>query len=98
MYSGIVKTDISDHFAVFCLLKTNFEQSNIKNIVVKRDINEASIERLKCLFNIIDWGLVTQTSLPSDSFNIFLEKFVQIYDQAFPERKIEIKARNFDSP
>ena len=31
LHSGIVKTD----FAVFCLLKTNFEQSNIKNIVIK---------------------------------------------------------------
>ena len=44
LHSGIVKTEISDHFAVFCLLKTNFEQSNIKNIVIKRDIKEASIE------------------------------------------------------
>ena len=35
LHSGIVKTDISDHFAVFCLLKTNFEQSNVKNIVIK---------------------------------------------------------------
>ena len=27
--SGIIKTDISDHFAVFSLLKTNLEQTNI---------------------------------------------------------------------
>ena len=86
--SGFVKTDVSDHFVVFCLLKTNFEQSNIKSIIVKRDINEASIEHFKSLFNSIDWDLVTQTLLPNDSYNIFLEKFVQIYDQAFPERKI----------
>ena len=52
--SGIGKTDISDHFAVFCLLKTNFEQSNIKNIVIKGDINEASIAHFKSLFNSID--------------------------------------------
>ena len=97
MHSGIVKTDISDHFAVFCLLKTNFEQSNIKNIVIKRDINEASIEHFKSLFNSINWDLVTQTSLPNDSYNIFLEKFVQIYDQALPERNIKIKAKNLGS-
>ena len=42
LHSGIVKTDISDHFAVFCLLKTNFEPSNIKNIIIKRDMNKAS--------------------------------------------------------
>ena len=28
----------------------------------------------------------------------FLEKFVQIYDQALPERKIKIKAKNLVSP
>ena len=52
-----MKTDISDHFAVFCLLKTSFEQSNIKNIIAKRDIKEASIEHFKSLFNSIDWDL-----------------------------------------
>ena len=97
LHSGIVKTDISDHFAVFCLLKTNFEQLNIKKIIVKRDINEASIEHFKSLFNSIDWNLVTQTSLPNDSYNIFLEKFERIYGQAFPERKIEIKPKNLVS-
>ena len=71
MHSGIVKTDISVHFAVFCLLKTNFEQSNIKYIIVKRDINKASVEHFKSLFNSIDWDLVTQTSLPNDSYVTF---------------------------
>ena len=83
---------------MLCLLKTNFAQSNIKNIFIKGDINEASIEHFKSLFNSIDWELVTQTSLPNHSCNIFLEKFVQIYDQTFPERKIEIKAKNLVSP
>ena len=76
----------------------NFEQWNIKNIIVKRDIYEARIEHFKSLINSIDWGLVTQTSLPNDSYNIFLEMFLQIYDQAFPQRKIEIKPKNFVSP
>ena len=66
LHSGIVKTEISDHFAVFYLLKSNFEQSNIKNIIIKRDINEASIEHLKSLFNSIDWDSITQTLLPHD--------------------------------
>ena len=98
LHSGLVKADISDHFAVFCLLKTNFEQSNMKNIVTKRDINEASIKHFKSLFNSIDWDLVTQISLPSHSDSIFLERFVQIFDQTFPERKLEINAKNLVSP
>ena len=94
MHSGIVKTDIRDHFAVFCLLKTKSEQTS-RTLLLRRD--EASIEHFKSLFNSIDWNLVTQTSLPNDSYNIFLEKIFQIYDQAFPERKSEIKPKNLVS-
>ena len=74
LHSGIVKTDISDRFALFYLLKSNFEQSSTKNIVIKRDINETSIEHFKSIFNSIDWDLVTQTLLPNDSCNIFFRK------------------------
>ena len=38
--SGLIKTDICDHFAVFYLLKINLEQANIKKAIIKRDINE----------------------------------------------------------
>ena len=94
MDNGIVKTDIRDHFAVFCLLKTKSEQTS-RTLLLRRD--KASIEHFKSLFNSIDWNLVTQTSLPNDSYNILLEKFFQIYDQAFPERKTEIKPKNLVS-
>ena len=38
--TGIIKTDITDHFAVFYLIKTNFEKTNIKKTIIERDINE----------------------------------------------------------
>ena len=38
------------------------------------------------------------TSTPDSSYNIFLDKFVKLYDIAFPERKIEIKQKNLSSP
>ena len=96
--SGIIKTDISDHFAVFSLIKTNFKQTNIKKTIIKRDINEDSMKYFKAIFNSIDWDLLTQTLSTNDSYNIFLERFIKIYDQAFPERKIEIKQKNLSSP
>ena len=95
---GIIKTDISDHFAVFSLLKTNLEQTNIKKTIIKRGINEDSMKYFKTIFNSTDWDLLTQTSSTNDSYNIFLERFIKIYDQVFPERKIEIKQKNMPSP
>ena len=96
--SGILKTDISDHFAVFSLIKTNFELTNIKKTIIKRDIDEDSMKYFKTNFNSTDWDLLTQTSSTNDSYNVFLERFIKVYDQAFPERKIKIKQKNLSSP
>ena len=52
----------------------------------------------KTIFQSTDWDLITQTSSANDSYDIFLERFIKIYDQAFPERKIEIKKKNLPSP
>ena len=47
--SGLIKTDICDHFAVFSLLKINLEQANIKKAIIKRDINEDIMKYLIAL-------------------------------------------------
>ena len=45
--SGIIKTDVCEHFAVFSLIKTNLEHTNIKNAIIKRDINEGNMKYFK---------------------------------------------------
>ena len=52
----------------------------------------------KTIFNSTDWDLLAKTLSTNDSYNIFLERFIKIYDQAFPERKIDIKQKNLLSP
>ena len=99
LYSGIVKTDISDRFAIFRLLRTNFEQSNINNIIIKRGINGAIIEHFKSLINSIDSGAYLHKLHCQMVLIIFFEeKFVQTYNLVFPGRIIEIKPKNVVSP
>ena len=69
--SGIIKTDISDHFAVFALMKTSLIQPNIKKTFRKRDINENSSKYFKSILNGVNWNLITQTSRPDNSYIIF---------------------------
>ena len=52
--SGITKIDISDHPAVFPLLKTNLELTNIRKTIIKRDKNEYSMKYFKAIFNSTD--------------------------------------------
>ena len=46
----------------------------------------------------VDWDLITQTLNPKDSYSIFIEKIIKIYDQAFPLQKIKIKGKSLVSP
>ena len=57
-----------------------------------------SMKYFKTIFNSTDWDLLTQTLSTNDSYNIFLERFIKVYDQAFPERKIKMKQKNLSSP
>ena len=52
----------------------------------------------KTIFNSTDLDLLTQNSSANDSYNIFFQKFIKIYDQAFPERKNEMKQKSLSSP
>ena len=79
-------------------MRTSLVQPNIKKTFIKRDINENSIKYFKSILNSVDWNLITQTSTPDSSYNIFLDKFIKLYDIAFPERKVEIKQKNLTSP
>ena len=63
----MLKTDISNHFAVFSLMKTSLIESNITKTFKKRDINEGSTKYFKSILNKVGWNLITQTSIPVNS-------------------------------
>ena len=48
--------------------------------------------------NTADWNSITQTLNPNDSYCIFIEKFIKIYDQAFPLQKIKIEGKSLVCP
>ena len=68
--SGMTKVDTSDYFAMFVMLRTSLVRSNIKNNIIKRDINE-DFKYFKSILNSVDWNLITQTST-TDDFNIYI--------------------------
>ena len=51
--------------------------------------NQESVEKFKELISTVDWNLITQTLNPDYSY-FSIDKFLKIYDEAFP-LKMEIK-------
>ena len=95
---GILKTDISDHFPIFCLLKSKESNNSSKRTLYKRMINSETIDDFKFLLQNVQWGDVLNNASPNGAYDKFLTKFNELYNIAFPETKIEIKTKNLLSP
>ena len=78
VHSGTIKNDISDHFGIFCVLKTDLERKSNNEYILQRDVVESNVEKFKELMNTVDWNLITQTLNTNDSYSIFNEKFIKI--------------------
>ena len=97
--SGIVKTDISDHFPVFIVDKsinrTNYPDKIEKHV---RMINEKNLTKFKNLLNERDWTILLNTQDPNSSYDNFIKQFLNLYEKCFPLKKIVIKRKNLLSP
>ena len=83
----IFKSDISDHFPI-CFLSQNSlpKQINIKNTEPIELLNETK------------WDEIMSFQNPEDAYKAFLKRFSTLYDTYFPEKKIKLKNKDFQSP
>ena len=91
LLTGIIKTDLTDHFPVFIVDK-NMSTTNYPDSVVKQ------IQIFKSNLASTDWSLVLETENPNQSYKVFLKQFLKIYNDSFPLIKITIKQKQLISP
>ena len=93
--TGILKTDISDHFPIFTIsVKHRLDPSNKKVTIRKRIINADSIPEFRDILSEVDWGNLYSISHPNDA----LEVFSGIYDLAFPLKTFSVKRKTLQNP
>ena len=97
--TGIIKTDISDHFPIFMAIN-NFDLSNYpsKLSFSKRIINDKSVTEFKNELANTNWNDVTKTTCPNESYNNFLKEFSRIYEKHFPVKEVTLKTKGIISP
>ena len=96
--TGILKTDISDHFPVFFITETELSKTNQSNFVYKRKITNIKLRKFKETLLNVDWTNVIENTDPNTAYNDFLNIFLLHYDTIFPKKKIQIKTKNLASP
>ena len=96
--TGIIKTDISDHFPVFLIAKNeNLINKTETKIISKREINNKAIENFKELLKKVDWTPIYVSDV-NKAYGEFITTVSYLYDTAFPLMKIKIKSKNLLSP
>ena len=97
--TGILKTDISDHFPIFTIsMKHGLDSNNKKVTIKKRIINADSIQEFRDILSEVDWGNLYSISNPNDAYEYFLKVFSGIYDLAFPPKTITVKGKTLQNP
>ena len=96
--SGVIKTDTSDHFVIFCTIIANKKYHFNDLTTFKRDINKDTISSFKYLLKNVAWRDVWNNENASEACDSFLSKFTDLYDIAFPKKQVKIKIKNLMSP
>ena len=98
MTSGIIKTDITDHFPIFTILEKYNKNPPEKTKLMKRDFTEENIHTFEFLLKNIDWNRFLPLDSPNLAYDYFLKIFSYLYDIAFPNKEIEIKTKDLGTP
>jgi hypothetical protein len=83
--SGILITAISDHLPIFHIsdLKARSHVSPNK-YSIPRLIDKENIDKFKVNLGSLNWQTVYESTDSNIAYNIFLNKFNDLYDKTFP--------------
>ena len=98
MTSGIIKTDITDHFPIFTILEKYHKNPLEKTKIMKQDFTAENIHAFEFLLKNIDWNRFLPLDSPNLAHDNFLKIFSDLYDIAFPNKEIEIKTKHLGTP
>ena len=93
--TGIIKSDITDHFPIFLISNKINLDTHSEN---KRFIDEKSTSKFKSLVSKVNWNGVNQIYSPNEAYNSFILKKLIVYEEAFHKVKTKIKKKNLLSP
>ena len=91
--TGILTTDISDHYIIFHIAPLQFRQQKEHHQLI-RLINSSNLEKYTTAIQNHDWSLVNHHNLCQTAFSYFSETLKGIFHDAFPVIKVKQRYRN----
>ena len=97
--TAIFKSDISDHFPIcFIIPSTKPKKKSKTSFIYKRILDYKAMSAFNNELHETNWKDIETISNPNDAYQVFLERFISLYDKHFPKKKIELKTKDLESP
>ena len=91
--SGIIVTDLADHFGIFAILyKTKLSSDNKHSY--SRSFNPEALEQFNMSLSNLDFSDVINEYRPNNAYNILLETIQTSYDAAFPIKHVVCRRKH----
>ena len=89
-FSGILYTDITDHFPIF-YIDNSHSLINVDEVtyITRRSYNVRNVERFKDSLCAINWDDVFVIEDPQTAYTLFFEKLSDVYNKCFPLKKVK---------
>ena len=97
--SGIIRTDISDHFPIFFCYKFIAEKQDAKKeFIYKRRFSDQSIGTFNIRLREVNWSKVRQCRNANEAYINFFNIIKLLYDECVPVAKIRLKQKKHFTP
>ena len=88
MASGILYSDLSDHFPIFQITQTKLISDSTPKKKYIRQINSYSTSQFLSKLKNIDWTFLYDLNLVNDCYDRFSHCIIPIYNQSFPLKPV----------
>ena len=94
MYQGVLLSDITDHYPIFCITHDITSDCPENDYIVFRNMKEDNYTAFQRSISETDWSSIINDSTCERSFSKFHEKIKLCYNECFPLKRIK---RNYSN-
>ena len=99
LLSGVITTDISDHFPIFIVNKeVKSDKASNKIEVMKRNLSQSNVNKFITSLQSTDWNTVLNDPDPQSAYSKFVSIYQAVYDKECPLKKQLVKEKTLRCP
>ena len=91
--TGILYTDISDHFPVFHI-DHSCDTKQESNVIKRRTFNQCNLESFSSALKAHNWDHILSNDDAQSAYTAFMNDYIQMYNTCFPLKTVKIGYKN----